>query len=90
MTTQEEVLTNFQIKFRLKMAFQGQVKELKKRQHYSYDPFQHYEKKQYKTLRVVTSRQVAIYPSKLTTGAKLCDTCRKRITGLPSEIKFIT
>ena len=36
-----------------------QVKELKKRQHYCYDPFQHHEKKQYKTLRVVTSRQVA-------------------------------
>ena len=36
------------------MAFQGQVKELKKRQHYCYDPFQHHEKKQYKTLRVVT------------------------------------
>ena len=45
------------------MPFQAQVKELKKRQHYCYDPFQHHEKKQYKTLRVVTGRQVAIYPS---------------------------
>ena len=53
------------------MAFQ----ELKKRQHYCYDPFQHYEKKQYKILRVVTSWQVAMYNSKLTTGTKLCDTC---------------
>ena len=68
------------------MAFQAQVKELKKRQHYCYDPFQYHEKKQYKTLRVVTSRQVAIYPSKLIAGANLCDTCRKRITGLLSEI----
>ena len=68
------------------MAFQAQVKELKKRQHYCYDPFQHHEKKQCKTLRLVTSRQVAMYPSKLMAGAKLCDTCRKRITGLPSEI----
>ena len=38
------------------------------------------------TLRVVTSQQVDIYPSKLMAGAKLCDTCRKRITDLPSEI----
>ena len=57
------------------MAFQAQVKELKKRQHYLYDPFQHHEKKQYKTLRVVTSWQVAMYPLKLTAGAKLCDMC---------------
>ena len=68
------------------MGFQGQVKELNKRQHYCYNPFQHHEKKQYKTLRVVTSQQVAIHPSKLTAGARLCDTCRKRITGLPSKI----
>ena len=68
------------------MPFQAQVNELKKRQHYCYNPFQHHEKKQYKTLGVVTSRQVAIYPSKLMAGAKLCDSCRKRITGLPSEI----
>ena len=68
------------------MAFQAQVKVLQKRQHYCYDPFQHHKKKQYKTLRVATSQQVAMYPSKLMAEAKLCDTCRKRITGLPSEI----
>ena len=70
----------------MKLAFQAQVKDLMKRQHCCYDSFQHHEKKQYKTLRVVTSQQVAMYPSKLTTGAKFCDTCQKRITGLPSEI----
>ena len=35
---------------------------------------------------MVTSWQVAMYPSKLMAGANLCDTCRKRITGLLSEI----
>ena len=68
------------------MAFQTQVKELKKRQHYCYDPFQRHEKKQNKTLRAVNSRQVAIFPLKLMAGANLCDTCRKRITGFLSEI----
>ncbi|CAF3426188.1 unnamed protein product [Rotaria socialis] len=60
------------------MASQELV-EFKQKQKYSCNPFQSHKKRQHKTLRVVTSRQVAMFPSKLKAGSKLCDICRKKI-----------
>ncbi|CAF2145756.1 unnamed protein product, partial [Rotaria magnacalcarata] len=67
------------------MASQELV-EFKQKQKYCCDPFQNHKKRQHKTLRVVTSRQVAMFPSKLKAGSKLCDICRKKIgLGLQPE-----